>query len=142
MKKYFKVAFIYAIAALAMGVFFREFTKGMNFTGISSLGYIHLHLFGLGTLMFILVAILSNYLDFTKSKLFKYSFVAYNIGLPLMSVMFLVRGIITVMKIDVTKINGMISGIAGITHIVLGAAIVMMLLSFIFLAKDKKAANK
>ena len=33
MKKYINTAFIYAIAAMAGGVFYREFTKGNGFEG-------------------------------------------------------------------------------------------------------------
>lgn len=35
MKKYINIAFIYAIAAIACGVFYREFTKFHGFTGKS-----------------------------------------------------------------------------------------------------------
>lgn len=54
MKKYFNIAFIYAIAAIASGVFYREFTKFNAFTGKTTLSITHLHLFVLGTIMFLL----------------------------------------------------------------------------------------
>ena len=48
MKKLLNTAFIYALAAMAGGVFYREFTKYNSFTGVTSLGKVHTHLFLLG----------------------------------------------------------------------------------------------
>lgn len=137
MKKYFKVSLIYAIAAMAMGVFFREFTKGMKFEGITALSKVHVHLFALGCLVYILIAILSNHLDLKSSKLFKYGEYVYNGGLILTSIMFLVRGIMDVLKSD--KMSGMISGFAGVGHIILATGIILILVSFIKLAKTKES---
>lgn len=44
MKKYINIAFIYGIAAIACGVFYREFTKFNGFTGKTTLAFTHLHL--------------------------------------------------------------------------------------------------
>lgn len=33
MKKYINISFIYAVAAIACGVFYREFTKLLSFSG-------------------------------------------------------------------------------------------------------------
>ena len=57
MKKHVIVAFAYAVAAMACGVFYREFTKFNDFTGMTSLGKVHTHLFLLGMVMFLLVAL-------------------------------------------------------------------------------------
>jgi len=140
MKKYFKFALGYAIAALAMGVFFREFTKAKEFKGITALSYTHLHLFALGTLVFILLAILSNHLEFNKCKLFKVSMYTYNIGLILMIIMFTVRGIFQITRASVNE--GVISGLAGVSHVVFAVGIITLLVSFILLAKDKKVNTK
>ena len=43
MKKYANSALIYAIAAMVFGVFYREFTKFMGFTGESALSVMHTH---------------------------------------------------------------------------------------------------
>ena len=48
--------------------------------------------------------------------------IVYNIGLPFMVVMFLVRGIMQVVGFDG---GAVISGIAGVSHITLGAGIVL-----------------
>lgn len=57
MKKYLNLAFVYAIAAMAGGVFYREFTKWNGFAGRTALGKVHPHLFLLGTVIFLLIAL-------------------------------------------------------------------------------------
>ena len=44
MKKPIWIAFGYAIAAMACGVFYREFTKFFDFTGTTTLAVSHVHL--------------------------------------------------------------------------------------------------
>lgn len=41
MKKLLNTAFIYALAAMAGGVFYREFTKFNGFSGRTALGLVH-----------------------------------------------------------------------------------------------------
>ena len=63
MKKLLNTAFIYALAAMAGGVFYREFTKFNGFSGRTALGLVHTHLFLLGTVFFLLAALFSKELD-------------------------------------------------------------------------------
>ena len=56
-------------------------------------------------------------------------FVLYNIALPAMVVMMLIRGIVQVLGIELGKMgNGMLSGLAGLSHI--GMMIAFFLLLF------------
>lgn len=129
MKKLINTAFIYAIAAMVCGVFYREFTKMMSFEGRTTLAFTHLHLFVLGTFVFLILALFSLQTDLLMQKKFKAFFLTYNIGLPLMVVMFFVRGILQVLGTPLSAgMNAAISGIAGITHIILGVAIVLLFL--------------
>ena len=57
MKKYLNISLAYAIAAMAGGVFYREFTKLNRFDSVTALGKVHTHLFLLGMMMFLLVAL-------------------------------------------------------------------------------------
>ena len=93
MKKYLNISFAYAIAAMAGGVFYREFTKFNGYTGVTALGKVHTHLFLLGMLMFLVIALYA-------------------------------------------AANASISGIAGIGHILIGAGIILLLLSLKKLAKN------
>lgn len=130
MRKYFNIAFVYSIAAIASGVFYREFTKFNDFTGKTSLSVTHLHLFVLGTIMFLLIALLIERTNLEEQKTFKTFIKMYNIGLPFMVIMFYVRGIIQVLGVELSKgANASISGIAGITHIIMTIAIVMFFMS-------------
>ena len=51
MKKYLNISLGYAIAAMLGGVFYREFTKWNEFTGVTTLGKVHTHLFLLGMIV-------------------------------------------------------------------------------------------
>lgn len=130
MKKYFNIAFIYAITAIASGVFYREFTKFNDFTEKTSLSVTHLHLFVLGTIIFLVIALLIERTNLEEQKSFKTFVKLYNIGLPFMVIMFYVRGIVQVLGIELSKgANASISGIAGIAHIIMTIAIVMLFIN-------------
>ena len=125
MKKLINISFIYAIAAMVFGVFFREFTKFNNFTGNTTLSLLHAHLFTLGMLFFLIVASLNNNFSIIKHKKFKFFFYSYNIGLVITTAMLLWRGILQTLLIEPTPaINASISGIAGIGHILLSIGII------------------
>lgn len=53
MKKYLNFSLIYAIAAMVTGVFYREFTKWNGYTGVTTLGKVHVHLFLLGMMVYL-----------------------------------------------------------------------------------------
>ncbi|MGN0492334.1 MAG: DUF2871 domain-containing protein [Acutalibacteraceae bacterium] len=130
MKKYINIAFIYALLALAGGVFYREFTKWNGFSGACALGKLHVHLFMLGTAVFLLVALFADKFALNQHKTFNAFMIIYNIGLPLTAVMLAVRGIVEVLDISLSSaVNAAVSGIAGIGHILTGTGIVLLLLA-------------
>lgn len=130
MKKYLNISLVYAVAAMAGGVFYREFTKFNQFTGVTALGKVHTHLFLLGMVVFLLVALFADRLALEKQKSFSTFMTVYNIGVPLTSVMLLVRGITQVLGLSLSKgASAAISGIAGIGHILTGVGIVLLLLA-------------
>lgn len=130
MKKYLNISLIYAIAAMVGGVFYREFTKWNGFTGMTALGKVHTHLFLLGMLMFLIIALFAEHHDLQKQKLFRVFLWVYNIGVPLTAVMLVVRGIAQVLNVSLSSVaNASISGIAGIGHILTGVGLVLLLIS-------------
>ena len=130
MKKYLNISLVYAVAAMAGGVFYREFTKFNQFTGVTALGKVHTHLFLLGMVVFLLVALFADSLALEKQKSFSTFMTVYNTGVPLTSVMLLVRGITQVLGLSLSKgVSAAISGIAGIGHILTGVGIVLLLLA-------------
>ena len=137
MKKYLNIFLIYAIAAMAGGVFYREFTKLNGYTGVTALGKVHTHLFLLGMLVFLVVALYAAHKDLRKLKMFRVFLWTYNIGVPLAAAMLLVRGVTQVLGLNLSSaVNASISGIAGIGHVLTGIGIVLLLLSFKKLAKN------
>lgn len=130
MKKYLNISLIYAIAAMVGGVFYREFTKWNGFTGMTALGKVHTHLFLLGMLMFLIIALFAEHHDLQKQKFFRVFLWVYNIGVPLTAVMLVVRGIAQVLNVSLSSAaNASISGIAGIGHILTGVGLVLLLIS-------------
>lgn len=137
MKKYLNIALIYAIAAMIGGVFYREFTKWNDFTGVTMLGKVHVHLFALGTLLFLLIALFAERHDLGKLKSFRAFFCLYNIGLPLTVVLFVVRGITEVQGTMLSSgADAAISGVAGIGHMLTGIGLILLLVSLKKTAKN------
>lgn len=123
MKKLMNTAFIYAIIALASGVFYREFTRISNYTGKTSLAVAHVHLLALGSLMFLILVLFEKAFKITKNKFFSKFYIIYNAGLVFMAGMFIWRGVDQVLGLNG---GAMISGIAGLSHIIFTVGIIMM----------------
>ena len=132
MKKFFTLAFIYSILALIAGVFFREFTKAYGFTGDTTLGFLHVHLFTLGMFFFLIVGILDHLFKIQGGFKYKVFIVSYNIGLIITVIMLLIRSILQVMETNLSKgLDASISGIAGIGHIILGVGIIFFFIDLL-----------
>ena len=128
MKKYLNIALAYAIAAMAGGVFYREFTKFNGYAGVTALGKVHTHLFLLGMLVFLVVALYGAHHDLRKSKTFRAFLWTYNIGVPLTAAMLVARGVPQVLGMTLSAaVNTSISGIAGIGHILTGVGLILLL---------------
>lgn len=137
MKKYINISMVYAIAAMVGGVFYREFTKWNGFTGTTALGKVHTHLFLLGMLVFLVVALFSRHYDLKKQKTFRAFLYIYNTGVPLAAVMMIVRGITQVLNIPLPSgADAAISGISGIGHILIGTGIILLLITLRKVSKD------
>ena len=140
MKRYMNSALLYAILAMIGGVFYREFTKFNNFTEVTALGKVHTHLFLLGMVVFLLVALFAAHYDLESIKAFRIFMCIYNIGVPLTAVMMAVRGVTQVLgTVLSTGASASISGIAGIGHILTGTGIVLLLLSLKKLEPEVKS---
>ena len=128
MKRCMNASLLYAILAMVGGVFYREFTKFNGFTAGTTLGVVHTHYFLLGMVFFLLLLLLEKSFSFMGTQT-KRVLTAYQVGLNLTAVMFVVRGVPQVLGTELsTGMNAAISGIAGIGHILLGISMVMLLL--------------
>lgn len=136
-KRLIDTAFVYAIAAMVWGIFYREFTKIFAFTGKTTLAFAHLHFFALGTLLFLLLALFNLQINLSQQPLFRHFYRLYNVALPFMVIMFTVRGVFQVMGTPLSAgADAAISGIAGLSHILMGISLVILFLAL------RKAADR
>lgn len=129
MKKYLNLAFAYAIAAMVGGVFYREFTKFSHFNGRTALAFVHTHLFLLGMVLFLVVALFAGRYRLESMRPWGAFLGLYNAGVILTSIMLAVRGVLQVRAFPLHPgLDAAVSGIAGIGHILTGVGIVLLFL--------------
>lgn len=127
MKRYINWALLYAVLAMAGGVFYREFTKFNGFTGKTTLSVVHTHYFLLGMVFFLVLLLLEKSFSFTGAKTGRVLAV-YHVGLNLAAAMLVVRGVVQVLVPALSSgMSAAISGVAGIGHILLGVGMVLLL---------------
>lgn len=128
MRKLFQASFAYLIAGLLGGLFYREFTKGNDFPEgeFTQLAVVHTHLLTLGVIVLLIVLVLEKVFTLSGSKLFTWFFWTYNAGVILSSAMMVWHGSLTVTG---NESSAMISGIAGLGHILLTAGFVLLFLA-------------
>lgn len=126
MRKLINTSFAYAIAAMVGGVFYREFTRFQGFEGRTALGLVHTHLFLLGMLFTLVVALLDGVLGLGEHRRFGLFCKLYNLGVIITAAMLLVRGVAQVSFPELsTGLSAAISGIAGIGHILTGVGVIL-----------------
>lgn len=134
-KRYANLALYYALAAMAGGVFYREFTKFQHFTGRTTLSVMHTHYFLLGMFFFLLLALLEKTFVFSGKRTGK-AVVVYQVGLNITALGLLLRGLAQVWGTALSRgMDASLSGTAGIGHILMGVSLVLLLLDI-----RKKAA--
>lgn len=125
MKRLFRTAFGYAIAAMAGGVFYREFTRFNGFSGRTTLGFVHTHLFLLGMIVFLVLLLLDRQFQVSGQKSFGKFFAVYNAGVIITTIAFVWRGVTQVLAMELAGgMDAAISGVAGIGHILIGVGII------------------
>ena len=100
MKKELKISMYYLVFALISGVFYREFTKWNGFVGTTALSKTHLHLFVLGTFLYLILALFVMATDLKQQKEYSIFQKVYQYALPSMIILFYVRGIVQVLNIQ------------------------------------------
>ena len=125
MKKLLNASFIYMLAGVASGLFYREFTKLNDFPEgqFTQLGLAHTHLLTLGFIVLLIVLVIEKVFSISRSpKLFAWFFWLYNAGVILTSGMLIWHGSLTVLG---QESSTMIAGIAGLGHMLLTAGMVV-----------------
>ena len=93
-----------------------------DYTAWTTLSVVHTHYFILGMMFFLILGSVSMNMNLKINQ----AVLFYNIGLNLTAITLIVRGIIQVLDLNV--VSTLISGIAGIGHILLGISLFMILL--------------
>lgn len=125
MKRLLNASFIYMLAGVASGLFYREFTKLNDFPEgqFTQLGLAHTHLLTLGFIVLLIVLALEKVFTISRSpKLFAWFFWLYNAGVILTSAMLIWHGTLTVLG---QESNAMIARIAGLGHIAITAGMIV-----------------
>lgn len=129
MKKIAKLSFFYSMLGMLLGVFYREFTKINGFTEKTVLSGLHTHVLVSGVFFLLIVLLLEKSFELTKNKRFNKFFITYNIGLLLSVIMMAIRGCVEVLNLEIsTMIDSSISGIAGLSHIIMTIAYILFFL--------------
>ncbi|MDL9979850.1 DUF2871 domain-containing protein [Microbacterium candidum] len=123
-------ASVYLVLGLAGGLMYRELTKSTGFpeSSVSQLGVLHTHLLALGFLFFLIVLVVDRVFGLGSDKLFQPFFWIYNAGLLLTAGTMAVHGTLTVLG---KESSAAVSGIAGMGHIVVTVALLILMVSLI-----------
>lgn len=93
-----------------------------DYTGWTTLSVVHTYYFILGMMFFLILGLVSMNINLKTNR----AVLFYNFGLNLTAIMLVVRGIVQVLDLNV--VSAVISGIAGIGHIILGVSLILILL--------------
>lgn len=129
-KRYLNAAIVYACLALAGGVFFREYTKAIGFTGETALSVVHAHYFALGMIVFILLALLEKTFGFSDGKNIPVWLAVYHTGLNITVAGLVLRGLAQASNAVLSRgLDASLSGISGLGHTLLGVSLLFILFS-------------
>ena len=135
------LAMVYAVIAMALGVFYREFTKFSGFAGRTSLSFLHTHYFALGMVFFLILMLLEKTFAFSSRNSGKFLLV-YQLGLNITGLGFFLRGMSQVLGNELSRgMDASISGSSGIGHSLLGIGMLSLLLQ-VRRAADGTGAGK
>lgn len=130
MNRLFTAICIYLGLGLASGLAFREITKHSDWpaTDHTQLSVVHTHLLTLGVITLLAVLALEAVLRLSDSpRLFGWFQIVYHAGVLVSTIMMFVRGLLTVEGADLGGMDAMISGIAGLGHMLLTAGFVLLM---------------
>ncbi|CAM2077628.1 MAG: DUF2871 domain-containing protein [uncultured Clostridium sp.] len=134
MKRLFNLSFFYLILGLALGVFFREFTKLNDFSGATTLNVAHTHTLVLGFIFFLVIVILEKVFTISNIKYFNIWLITYNIGLLSLISTLVARGVLEILNKDFAGLPH----IAGTSHAILGLSLIW----FMIILKKSIFTNK
>lgn len=147
-KRYLIVSAVFLALGIIFGVFYREFSKAFGVVNVyTPLGLVHTHFLVLGVAFVLIIGLVSDKMGKGGSKLFKYAFITYIVGVAGAGLLMTARGVLDVLSQSDKLVytvqdgaNGAISGISGLFHAVLGTGMVLIFVSWFL--KEKKVSPK
>lgn len=126
-------AAVWTAIGLISGLYYRELTKTQGFTGPTQLSVTHTHTLTLGTLVLLAVLALTLHLRLDADRRFRWAMPLWHVGLTLTAGAMLTRGTLQVLGSDLVDPEAAsskaIAGIAGLGHMTLTAALLMLFLA-------------
>ena len=132
MKKTQIILFYMAVAYMSLGLmgglYYRELTKSHDFPAseFTQLSVVHTHLFALGFIVSLVLLALDKLFGLSNAKSFRWGLVIYNVGIITTVGVMVWHGTLQVLGQDGTPA---ISGIAGLGHIFLTLALILIMLA-------------
>ncbi|BBN98916.1 DUF2871 domain-containing protein [Sporolactobacillus terrae] len=136
MKKLYAAALGYMIAGLLSGIYYRELTKALNFSGETMLSVLHTHLLILGMFFFLILISLEKLFQLSTNKRFSLFFWIYNIGVVWTITLMAIHGTLDVLGI---ASGPAIAGLAGMGHIILSIGLILFFMILKEVLFNKKA---
>ena len=121
---------------LAAGLYYREFTRQLDFTGQTQLSVAHTHALALGMLMLLAVLALAKVFPFEAQAIRLFTWL-WNSALALTFGMLVFKGTLQVLGSPLAESKA-IAGVSGLGHMLLTGTLVYLFLS---LRKAMKAAD-
>lgn len=122
--KLFTSAAVWTGLGLASGLFYREFTRQTEFTGVTQLSVAHTHALALGTTILLVVLALAKVFALGADRRLGLFLGLWNGGLALTFTMMLVKGSLQVLDHPLAT-SKMLAGISGLGHMILTGAFVL-----------------
>ena len=122
----YRAAATWTAVGLALGLFYREFTKANDFTGYAQLAVTHTHALTLGTIVMLVLLALAVALPLANRQ-FRWGLVVWQVSLVLTVGMQAVKGCLQVLGNDAAD-SPAIAGVSGLGHIGLTVAFVLIFL--------------
>lgn len=128
---------LFAGLGLASGLYYRELTRTLEFTGDTQLATAHTHFLALGLLLGLSLLLLEHAFRLSEStKLFTWTVGLWHAGVILTAGMQVFKGTLQVLGSEAATSKA-IAGVSGLGHMILTAMLVVL---FIVLGKRLKVA--
>ena len=124
----YRSAAFWTVIGLGGGLFYRNFTLAIDFTGYTQLAVVHTHALTLGTLTMLILLALARLFDLAADPRFTWAVRVWNAGLGVSVGAMWVKGMLQVTGSDSAD-SPAIAGISGLGHIALTVAFALIFIA-------------